>query len=99
MPPAHRNGDARLCGASTVVQNQGSTYVDGRLWAVQGDPDSHEEGGLIPSGSGVAISGIPIIVHAPDNAQPDKLCPILGEPHCHPKTAAGSGKTFAYDGG
>jgi hypothetical protein len=94
MPAAHRNGDPRICGASTVVTNQSTCYVNGQLWAVENDPNSHALGGLIPSGSGVYIEGKPIIVHAPDTAQPDGLCPL--PPHCTPDTAGGSGDTFAY---
>jgi hypothetical protein len=63
---------------------------------VEGDINSHGAGGLIPSGSGVFIQSIPIIVHAPDDAVPDNLCLPLGGEHCDPKTAAGSGATFAY---
>lgn len=94
MPQAHLNGQARICGASTVVSGQSTVYVNGQLWAVENDPNSHGEGGLIPSGYGVFIEGKPIIVHAPDSAQPDLLCPLV--PHCDPATAAGSGDTFAY---
>jgi hypothetical protein len=90
MPPAHRHGDPRDCGATTIVAGQGSTACDGALWAVQDDPNTHGDGGLIPSGSTVAIEGKLVIVHTPDNAKVDDLL------HANPKTAGGSGKTFAY---
>jgi uncharacterized Zn-binding protein involved in type VI secretion len=96
MPPAHRNGDPRTCGASTVVAGQGTTFVDGKLWAVKDDPNTDGDGQLIPTGTSVFIQGKPVIVHSPDPAQPDDLCPPLGGEHCDPKTAAGSGATFAY---
>jgi hypothetical protein len=96
MPPAHRHGDARDCGATTVVAGQSSTFVEGRLWAVIGDPNTDGDGALIPSGASVFIEGKLIIVHAPDDAEPDDLCPIIGGPHCEPMTAEGSGTTFAY---
>lgn len=96
MPPAHRQGDLRICGAATVVVGQSTTYVDGKLWAVKDDINTHGDGQLIPSGSSVFIQGLPVIVHAPDQAQPDALCIPIGEPHCDPMTAAGSGTTFAY---
>lgn len=96
MPAAHRHGDARICGATTVVAGQGTTYVDGRLWAVIGDPNTHGDGGLIPTGSSVFIQSKLIIVNTPDHAQIDDLCIPLGGPHCDPMTAAGSGATFAY---
>ncbi len=70
--------------------------MNGRLWAVDGDPNSHGDGALIHSGSTVHVQGILVIVHAPDQASPDDLCIPIGEPHCDPFTAAGSGDVFAY---
>lgn len=50
MPGAHRHGDSRMCGASTIVQGQNTVKVNGILWAVQGDPDTHcLMGSLIPA--------------------------------------------------
>jgi hypothetical protein len=95
MPPAHRHGDARACGATTVVVGQSTVYVDGRLWAVEGDINSDGDGQLIASVSTVLIEGKKVIVHAPDDAAPDDLCIPIGGPHCEPKTAEGSGDTFA----
>lgn len=46
MPRAHRNGDARYCLGSTIVQNQSTVFVNDKLWAVEGDPDSHGGGPL-----------------------------------------------------
>ena len=94
MPKAHRNGDLRTCGATTTVQNQGSVYVNGELWAVKGSFNSHGNGGLINSGTTVYVEGIEVIIHGPDNAEPDNLCP--GPNHCNPQTAEGSGDVFAY---
>lgn len=96
MPPAHRNGDSRICGATTTVQNQSTVFVNGQLWAVENSTNSHGNGQLIPSGSTVFVEGKPVIIHAPDNSQQDNLCPPIGEPHCNPKTAEGSGDVFAY---
>ncbi len=97
MPASHRNGDSRSCGATTVVVGQSTVFVNGRLWAVKDDLDSHGAGGLINStGDTVFIEGKPVIVHGPDQAQPDDLCPVEGGEHCDPKTAEGSGDTFAY---
>jgi hypothetical protein len=95
MPPAHRHGDARTCGATTVVVGQSSVYVDGSLWAVEGDINTHGDGELIASVTTVKIEGKSVIVHAPDDASPDDLCPPLGGAHCEPMTAQGSGATFA----
>lgn len=46
---AHRDGDSRKpgCGASTTVKNQSSVLVNDKLWAVNGDPNSHNNGNLI----------------------------------------------------
>lgn len=96
MPKAHRHGDLRTCGATTVVTNQNNVYVNGQLWAVKGDPNSHGDGGLVnTTGSTVFINGIPVIVNGPDHAVPDALCP-LAPPHCDPMTAQGSDNVFAY---
>jgi hypothetical protein len=96
MPAAHSHGDARTCGATTVVIGNSTTYVDGKLWAVQGDINTDDNGQLIPSGSTVYVQGKLVIVHAPDDAEPDEQCLPLGGEHCEPKTAEGSGATFAY---
>jgi hypothetical protein len=95
MPGAHRHGDARACGATTVVVGQGSTYVNGRLWAVEGDINSHGNGELVASVATVLIEGKRVIVNAPDDAAPDDLCIPLNGAHCEPMTAEGSGDTFA----
>lgn len=96
MPEAHRNGDSRTCGAATVVQNQSTVFVNGELWAVEGTINSHDEGGLIPTGQTVFIEGKRVIVHTPDHASADGLCPLLGGEHCDPKTAEGSPNVSAY---
>jgi len=90
---AHRHGDARVCGATTVVTGQSNTYVDGELWAVEGDPNTDGLGGLIASQNATYIDGKKVIVHAPDSAVADLLCPM--EPHCVPATAQGSATTNA----
>lgn len=96
MPAAHLHGDPRVCGATTVVEGQSSVYVNGQLWAVDGDPNSHGDGNLIASGSTVFISGKAVVVHAPDSAAADSQCAIVGPPHCVPETAGGSGDVNAY---
>lgn len=96
MPPAHRHDDLRVCGATTTVVGQGTVTVNGKLWAVDNDPNTHGGGGLIPSGSTVKIQGKRVIVHAADSAVADNLCPPIGPPHCNPQTAQGSGDVSAY---
>jgi uncharacterized Zn-binding protein involved in type VI secretion len=94
MPPVHRHGDLRTCGATTVVTGQSTVHSEGKLWAVEGDLNTHGGGALIASQTAVKIEGKSVIVHQPDNAQPDDLCPIANAEHCAPKTAQGSDKTF-----
>lgn len=91
MPPAHRHGDPRVCGATTTVVGQSTVYVNGKLWAVEGDPDTHGNGELIPSGHTVFCEGKPVIVHAPDTAAPDLI-----HPQPLTDTDGGSGDVFAY---
>lgn len=93
MPAAHRHGDARVCGATTVVA-QTFCKVNGRPWAVLGDVNSHGDGQLINSQTFVKVGGIPVILNTPDDAEADDLCPIIGPPHCEPVTAEGSPNTF-----
>jgi len=92
---AHRHGDARICGASTVVTGQNFTYVNGKLWAVVGDPNTDGDGALIATQEVTYINGKLVIVHSPDPAAPDDLCIIEGGDHCLPATAAGSENTYA----
>lgn len=87
MAKSHRHGDARACGASTVVQGQDFVTIEGQLWAVNGDPNDHGDGALSASRSWVTIGGKAIIVVG-DAAAPDVLCFIVGGPHCSP-TATG----------
>jgi hypothetical protein len=51
---------------------------------------------LIPTGQTVFIEGKRVIVHTPDHASADGLCPLLGGEHCDPKTAEGSPNVFSY---
>ena len=93
---AHRNGDPRTCGATTVVNNQSSVYVNNELWAVKDSVNSHGNGQLLNStGSTIIIENKEVIVHGPDHAQPDDLCPIPPT-HCDPMTAGGSADVLSY---
>ncbi len=65
-----------------------------KLWAVQGDPNTHGGGSLIAENpQTVFVNSIPVIEHE-DPANPDSLCPA--SPHCNPKTAEGAPSTFVY---
>lgn len=72
---AHRNFvDKRDCGAFTIVVGQKTVRVNGELWAVKDDPNSHGDGNLINTGSSVRIAGKFVIVSPGDPAKPDDLC-------------------------
>jgi len=92
MAIAHRNGDLRACGATTVVGGQNFVFVDGQLWSVNGDPNSHGAGQLINSQSYVTINGIPVILVG-DQAAPDNLSPDVLDggvtPHDDPYASSG----------
>jgi hypothetical protein len=80
MPGAHRDTDSRNCGAQTIVENQSTVYVNGLLWAVNGDPDTHCHQGELSAIYGplnVFINGINVICAAGDTAAPDT-------PDCEP---------------
>ena len=95
MPASHRNSDLRECDATTIVSGQSTVFVNGKLWAVEGDKNSHGDGDLVSSlASDIFISGKKVIVVG-DQAIADDLCPILGEPHCMPGASQGSGDVFA----
>lgn len=83
MAFSHRIGDDRACGAVTVQRGQDFVTVDGQLWAVEGDPDSHGSGELIHSQDYVSIGGILVILQG-DSASADDLCPIVRGDHCDP---------------
>lgn len=86
---AHRHGDQRSCGATTVVSGQSFVTVDGQLWAVENDQNTHGGGGLIASKTYIKIGGKSVIV-VNDSANQDNLCPSLGGEHCNPKASSGS---------
>lgn len=80
MPGAHRNGDKRFCNASTIVSGQSTVFVNGKLWAVEDDLDSHcLQGALKPiyGPRNVYIENKHIICAIGDAASSD-------EPNCLP---------------
>lgn len=96
MPASHRHGDLRACGATTVVTGQSTVFVNNRLWAVDGDPNSHGGGALIPGlAPTVFIEGKQCIVLG-DQAAPDALCIPIGGLHCAPSAVSGSDDCFAH---
>jgi hypothetical protein len=75
MPGAHRHGDKRFCEATTIVTGQSTVKVNGILWAVEGDYDTHCDGGQLQAVYGaknVYIQGKLVICAMGDIAAPDK---------------------------
>ena len=89
MTISHRNSDSRACGATTIVNGQDFVKVDGQLWAVVGDPNSHGSGALNNSQDYIKISG-KLVILLGDSAAPDSLCIPLGGAHCSPLATSGS---------
>lgn len=88
MAISHRNGDSRSCGATTTVVGQNFVKVDGQLWAVTGDPETHGDGQLINTQTYIKINGLYACLVG-DSAAPDDLCPIDGGAHCDPIASSG----------
>lgn len=83
MPGAHRNDDVRFCGARTIVTGQGTVKVEGRLWAVEGDKDTHCNQGSLNAvyGAGnIRINGKRVICAVGDTAASDKLGCFIKHP-------------------
>jgi uncharacterized Zn-binding protein involved in type VI secretion len=83
MPGAHRNDDVRFCGAKTIVVGQSNVRVNGRLWAVENDYDTHcNQGALnaIYGAKNVRIGGLLVICAVGDSAAPDKEGCVIRHP-------------------
>ncbi len=87
MPDIHLENQKRVCNALTVVEGQSSVTFEGRLWAVEGDPNTHMDGRLIASTMDITIEGRRVIVHLPDIATPDDLF--------HPPSETQTGEGYA----
>ena len=96
MPAVHRDEDARVCGAITQVSGNGNVYANGKLISVNDDPNNHIDGNLIAGSNSVYINSKLVVLHTPDSAIADALCPIA--PHCKPVTDGGSGDVFIEQG-
>lgn len=93
---AHRNGDSRSCGATTSSVQSRDVYVNGMLWSIDGDPNSHGGGGLNAATKNVYIGG-GAVVNNGDEAAADALCAPLGGAHCGPSASQGSTNVFVGD--
>lgn len=89
----HRNGDARSCGASTIVSGQSTVFANGKLVSVDADRNSHGGGALQASCNQVFVNG-KLVVKKGNSASPDSLCPDEGGEHCSPNATSGSGNVF-----
>ena len=89
MAQAHRQDDLRACGAKTVVVGQDFVYVNGKLWAVEGDPDDHGGGGLIATVIGELYINGKKAIAVGDPANPDNLCSANTPIHCAPSAVTG----------
>lgn len=93
MPASHRQDDARSCGATTIVEGQDFCYCNGKLWAVENDPETHGEGRLVSVvGSTVFINGKKVIVLG-DHAGSDNA--LHNPPSTYPSQASSS--VYAYE--
>ena len=94
MPGSHCVGFTRYCGARTASSSQSTVFVNGRLWAVEGDPNTHGLGNLVAfyGAKNIYINGKLVIVAVGDRATAD-----LGG-HIPPDTYPnqGSGDVAAY---
>jgi hypothetical protein len=97
IPGAHRHADPRYCGAGTVVVGQSTVYVNNRLWAVEGDPNTHVAGPLkaIYPPRNIYINQILIIVAPGDTASGADM---LFHPPGPVDPAEGSDNVIAYGG-
>lgn len=80
MPRAHRHGDLRFCGSTTVVSGQTSVYVNGVLVAVEGDMSTHDEGALISVAGTTYVNNKKVIVKG-DEASLDDVFHIPPWPY------------------
>ena len=92
--PIHRDTDARVCGAATVVAGNFTVRANNLLVSVDGDPNSHGGGALGATSKEGYCHNILVVHHTPDPAAPDALCPPLNGSHCAPATAQCSPDVF-----
>ena len=57
MPGVHRDRDQRACGAATIASNP-NVFVNNKLAAVDGNPNSHGGGSLNASNPNVFVGNI-----------------------------------------
>jgi len=100
MPKAHRIGDQRMCGATTISTGQNTNvFINGQLAAVEGDLNDHNNlGALISSGPGtIKINNKKAIATLIDNSNPDQIG-LITHVTGLPTPATGSTNTNMYGG-
>lgn len=99
MPGIHLDQMLRYCGAITQVTGQSSFFVNGLKAAVEGDRDTHNNGGsLISTSEGsIFIEGKKMIVSMIDRGMPDSIGMII-HPFCPTAPAQGATNFMAYGG-
>jgi hypothetical protein len=82
MPGVHRQDDSRFCGATTVVSGQSSVFVNNKLWAVEGDLNTHGAGQLVPvyGPKNVYVENKLVICAVGDKSEPDDYPHPPGNP-------------------
>lgn len=85
----HRNGDLRVCGATTIVSGQSTVYAESNLISVNGDVESHGGAPLVAATNAVYINGI-MVVNVGDTAPPDSAL--------HASTSASTGSSTIFVG-
>lgn len=99
MPGAHLNGDLRKCGATTIVLNQSTVFVNGKLWSVEGDKDTHCVMGTLSAVYGpknVYIEGKHVICAEGDTAGDDLAGCFVLHPAGSTDPVGHSPDTFVY---
>ena len=96
MPPLHRNGDLRWCGAATNAGTS-SVYANGILVSVQGDGNTHLAGSLAASNTSNIYAEGKKVVLVGSVAAPDLKCPpVPPNIHCNPGAGTGSSDVFGH---
>lgn len=97
MPGAHREQDGRYCQSKTTVQGQSTVFVNSKLWAVEGDQESHGQGELeaIYGQRNVYINNKLVICAPGDKAGAD----TENHPVAPTDPVEASSDVFVYDGG
>lgn len=100
MPPVHLDTLLRFCGAATQVIGQSTVFGNNKLVAVEGDKDTHNDGGDLIQRYGlgnIIIEGKKMIVAMGDTAAPDSIGSVV-HPFSPTDPREGSNNIFAYDG-